>query len=166
MKRLIILTLAISGILTLTACSNQQDNHPYSSKKSSTSVKNSTNTVRLAANDSINILSGSWEYDNFKINQIKAATNNRILELKVNWQNTSNHAAVFDDTAQITVSQNGNRLNVQQQDDDYHDNVLPDKTEDFEIKYQYNRSAQPITISIHPADTRRPTKTVKLQLEN
>ncbi|WP_137597265.1 hypothetical protein [Paucilactobacillus kaifaensis] len=173
MKKLVALILVLSVTIGLIACGNQEtDNQSnssssdYSSKSSSSANNKSIQSVRLGADDSTNLLSSQWEFDNFTVNQIKAEAEDGVLELEVDWQNTTNRAVVFNDTAKITVSQNNNEINVDQQDDDYNDNVLPNKTEDFEFDYQYDGIEQPIKISIHPADTNRPTRTVIVQLQN
>lgn len=163
----------LSVTIVLTACGNQEKNSQSSSsvdnrssKTSSFSTNKTVKTIRISADDSTNLLSSPWTFDNFTVHQIKAEAEDGVLELELDWQNTSKQAVVFNDTAKIQVAQSGNEINLQQQDDDYNTNLLPNKTEDFEVEYQYDGIEQPIEISIRPMDTNRPTRTVTVQLKN
>lgn len=174
MKKIFLLLLTASAVIVLTGCSSQSNNKSDSSSNSSSAKSNSssssssatTKTVQLDAEDSTRLLTNSWKFDQFSIDQIKAEAEDGVLELEINWKNASDHATVFDDIGKVTVSQNGKELSITEQDDDYNDSILPNKTEDFELSYRYAGVDNPIKVSIHPTDTSRPTRTVTVQLKN
>ncbi|WP_044010825.1 hypothetical protein [Paucilactobacillus wasatchensis] len=172
MKKILPLALLTLGTITMVGCANNQNSSSSSSSSShsastSSSISSSTEnkkTVQIGAEDSTHLLTTNWTFDHFTVNQIKAEAENNVLELEIKWQNTSNQTAVFADSGEVIVSQNGKTLKTQEKDDDYNDNLLPGKDEDFELDYRYDNTNEPIKISIHPADTNRPTKTVTVQL--
>ncbi|KRM13412.1 hypothetical protein ABTQ33_03140 [Paucilactobacillus suebicus] len=158
MRKISLLLLSLVISITLVGC-GQQANSSSQKSSSSTSAKSNSKhstsheTYTLKGDNAYPVVSKTWKFNQFKIISLNAENNKGKLDLEINWENTSQQAASFNNLVQVTVKQNGKTVNISENDDEASGPLDAKADDDVDFKYQLPSKTGPVTVTISPAHT-------------
>ncbi|ANK60505.1 hypothetical protein AYR54_09120 [Loigolactobacillus backii] len=167
MKKQAIVLLGVT-LLGLAGCSQSTQNDTTNDKKQTTThststAKSDSTKLNVGADDKVSVLPKTLNFKSFNISQIKVeAETKQQVELEIGWLNQTTDDRLFSDVGEVAVYQNGTKLKLTEQDDDFLDHVGPNENEDFELSYRLRNTKDDLQIRITPKNDNETSRQVKV----